>query len=223
MKIALIYTAKTDGLKSSLEKSVRKICGSDTEISEYQDLTALQETVKNGFITKSAGSRYGALCVKAAEEGADAILSTCCVMGDAVEPLKGFLLYLGVPLCSVDETFCKQALLENKKICVIATAAVAAFSVGHTIERQERILGLHREKRTVIAQGTAGLADDAFAEKLMESAGADADPAECIILSQPSMAFAGAYIGKHTGKKVYTAIDNPAAEIYELIKSKSEQ
>jgi len=182
MKTALIYTAKTEELKESLEKSIRDAFGQNTEIAGYQDLSVLQETVKNGFITKEAGSRYGALCIKAVTEGAEAILSTCCVMGDDVEPLKCFMQYLGVPFYSVDESFCRHALLESEKICLLATAGVAAFSVGHTIERYERILGQSREKRVVIAQGTAGLSSDDFARKLIENIGAGSDPSEGVIL-----------------------------------------
>ena len=44
----------------------------------------------------------------------------------------------------------------------------------------------------------------------------DADQAEGIVLAQPSMAFAGAYIREHTGERVYTAIDDPATGLYVL-------
>ena len=160
-------------------------------------------------------------CIKATEDGADAVLSTCCVMGDAVEPLKSFMNYLGTPLYSIDEAFCRHALLENEKICMIATASVAAFSVEHTIELQERILGLHRKKRTVIPQEVADLSGDDFAQKLIDSVGNNADPKECIVLAQPSMAFAGTYIREHTGKMVYTAIDDPASGLAEILKCKN--
>jgi len=81
MKIAMIYTAKSDALKESLENSLRNTLGEDTEILEYQDLSVLQETARAGHITPEAAARYAAIHLQAVQDGADAILSTCCVMG----------------------------------------------------------------------------------------------------------------------------------------------
>jgi len=208
MKIALIHTARSEELKESLENSIREAFGQDTEIAEYQDLSVLQETAAAGHITAGAAARYAGMHLKAEEEGADAILSTCCVMGDAVEPLKSFLEFEGIPFASLDESFCKNALLENEKICMLATAGVAAYSVGHTFERYQRKLGRFSAVETVLVRNTAGLTGEAFYEKIWETAKEHEDTTDAFVLSQPSMAFAGEYLRARTGKRVYSAVDD---------------
>jgi len=213
MKVGVIYTAKTDALEKRINQSLCEKLGTKTEIVNYQDLTVLTETAGAGHITRGAGARYAALCLKAAQEGADVVLSTCCVMGDAVQPLKPAMSFLGTPLVSIDEAFCRQAIKECDKVILLATAGVAAFSVGHTFEGEERLLNKFVNRKTIIAKNTSGLSGDAFAEKLLENIKNDLDDIDGIILSQPSMAFAGDYIRKKTGKKVYTAIDDIAGDL----------
>lgn len=209
MKIALIYTAKSDELKNSLERSLLKTFGEGMEAEEYQDVSVLTDSARAGPVTKEAAARYAELILHAARNGADGILSTCCVMGDAVEQFKAFLDFTGTPLVSIDESFCRKALLECKKICLLATAPVAAFSVRHTMERYERTLGTYPSLDTLMVKDPNGLSKDAFNGAY-----------DGIILAQPSMAFAAEQLRKESGLKVYSAVDDPFGVLKEKIAAK---
>jgi len=209
MKIAIIYTAKSDELTNSLHTSIKNKFGKDVEIAEYQDVTALTEAAKAGKVTAKAAALYGKLLLQAVEDGANGILSTCCVMGDVVESLHAFLKFAGVAVLSIDEPFCKAALLKHKKICLLATAAPAATSVAHTLDRYKNSLNANGTFKTVIVTGTAGLKGDVFSQKIWEAAEAQVKECDGFVLAQPSMAGAADYLRKKSGKAVYCATDDP--------------
>ena len=209
MKIAIIYTAKSEELTRSLHDSIKNKFGQAVEIMEYQDITPLTEAAKAGKVTPKVAALYGKLLLKATEDGADGILSTCCVMGDVVEALRPFLKFAGVAVLSIDEPFCQAALLKHKKICLLATAGPAAASVGHTLERYKNRLQADCRIKTILVPGTAGLQGEAFSQKIWVTAQEYLKECECFILAQPSMSGAAAYLRQKSGKEVYAATDDP--------------
>ena len=209
MKIAIIYTAKSDELTNSLHTSIKNKFGKDVEITEYQDMTALTEAAKAGKVTQKVAVLYGKLLLQAVEDGANGILSTCCVMGDVVESLHAFLKFAGVAVLSIDEPFCKAALLKHKKLCLLATAGPAATAVEHTLNRYKNTLQANGTVKTVIVSGTAGLKGAAFSQKVWEAAKAQVKECDCFVLAQPSMVGAADYLRQQSGKEVYTAVDDP--------------
>jgi len=124
--------------------------------------------------------------------------------------------FTGVPVVSIDENFAKNALLENDHIVLLATAGVAATSVSHTFERYQRVLRRYSQVETVIVSDTAGLSGDDFNAKIWETAKTYESTADAFVLAQPSMAFAADYLRSHTGKKVYSAVDNPFSILSEI-------
>ena len=220
MKIGIIYTAKSDELVASLKHSIHTVLGKDVEILEYTDIEPLKETAKNGYISTQSGVAYIDLCLKAAKDGVDGILSTCCVMGDLVDASKSLLKFLGAPVVSIDESFSKMALLENKDLCLVATAKVAAFSVVHTLERAERFLNLPRQIDTIVLENPENLQGDALSEKIIRDIKEKSSKATGVILAQPSMAFLGDYIRKNSKFKVYTAVDKPISDLKAVLQQK---
>lgn len=209
MNIALVYTAKSDELKNCLEQKATEAFGKSATIAEYQDVSVLTDSVKAGHITKEAAARYAGLIMQAVQNGADGILSTCCVMGDAVEPLKPFLDFTGTPLVSIDENFCRAALAQCSRICLLATAQAAAFSVRHTFERSEHLMNTFAAIDTQIVKDTAGLKGTDFYEKIWQTVSSTASSYDGLVLAQPSMAFAADYLRKDSGLKIFTAADEP--------------
>ena len=51
MKIAIIYTTKSEELTQSLHDSIKNKFGQEVEIAEYQDITSLTEAAKAGKVT----------------------------------------------------------------------------------------------------------------------------------------------------------------------------
>lgn len=218
MKIAVVYTAKSDALEKNINDAIKERFGKETEITVYQDLSVLQETVKAGHITKEAAGRYTGLCLQAVTDKADAVLSTCCVMGDAVEPLKPFMKYESVPVVSIDESFCRRALAENEHLILLATAPDAAESVGNTLKRYERTMGRFPKVDVVIAKNAAGTVGDEFAEKLYEAVSSYDLDNTGVIFSQPSMAFSTSVIKGKTNCRIYTAVDDPAVDLANVLR-----
>lgn len=83
-------------LDNSLKESIYNKIGNNVEIAEYQDITPLQETAKNGFISTESGIKYMHLCLQAAKEQADVILSICCVMGDYIRNKTNMKVYTAI-------------------------------------------------------------------------------------------------------------------------------
>ena len=125
MRVAIVYTAKSDELEKGLAKDAARLMGNDVEIVSYQDLSALKESAVDGYVSSAPAARYAGLILQAIADGADKVLSTCCFMGDIVRALQPFADYAGVPVASIDEGMCRHAALECEGVALLFTSPIA--------------------------------------------------------------------------------------------------
>lgn len=213
MKVAIVYTAKSDELEKDLSNDAARLIGNDVEIVSYQDLSALKESVAEGYVSAAPAARYAGLILQAIADGADKVLSTCCFMGDIVRALQPFADYAGVPVASIDEGMCRHAALECEGVALLFTSPIAGASVARTLDREGRLL--RRGVKVVPVQATevAGLAGDALAARFAECEDEALTDADGLVLAQPSMAGAAERLRELTGKRVYCATDEPFAAL----------
>lgn len=211
MKLAITYTAKTDELEEELAQDARQLLGDGLEIATYQDLPALKEANAAGYVSAAPAARYAGLILQAIADGADAVLSTCCFMGDLVRTLQPFADFSGVSLLSIDEGMCRNAVEQCARVVLLYTAPVAGNSVGHTVEHVEQLLRRHAEVTAIQATDVADLSRDALASRFADVVAEAMDEADGLILAQPSMAATAPAMREILGKSVFCATDTPFA------------
>lgn len=213
MKVAIIYTAKTDELERGLAEKAAELTGEDVEIRSYQDLSALKESAADGYVSSAPAARYAGLVMRAIADGADEVLSTCCFMGDVVRALQPFACYAGVPVASIDEGMCRRAASECGSVALLFTSPIAGASVARTLDAQGRIQRRGVKVRPVQATEVAALSGDALVARFAECAAEALADSDGLVLAQPSMAGAAERLRELTGKRVYCATDEPFATL----------
>lgn len=213
MKLAIIYTAKSDAMEAELFQQATALFGADAQIATYQDMMPLKQAAAAGYVTTQAAAGYTAMIVQAIAEGADAVLSTCCFMGDVVLALQPFAAYSGVPIVSIDQQMCSQVAAIGGKAVLLFTAPVAGKAVGHTLERAAQVQRMPLQVTALQATDTAGLAGDALAERFAEVASAAMASAGVLVLAQPSMAGAAPALRRKLGKNVVCPMDDGMAAV----------
>jgi Asp/Glu/hydantoin racemase len=153
------------------------------------DESLIQETVRDGFLSKLTMRRVAALVDSAVEAGADAVLVTCSSIGVAVERAAE---RHDVPVLRVDEAMAIKAVNQAKTIGVLATLRTTLEPTMDLIRRKALAAG--REVKLVEC-----LCEDAFPavmagdtethDRLLRTAlTEDLRGVDTIVLAQASMA-----------------------------------
>ncbi len=88
------------------------------EIFNIVDDSLLPEVIREGRVTKKIMKRVCGYIATAEEIGADAVLSVCTTMTDAVDVAKSLV---NIPLLKIDEPMVEKALALGEKIALVAT------------------------------------------------------------------------------------------------------
>lgn len=199
MKVGLVYTSTTPELIELVEKEVKNQLGENVELISYTDATILSETRDHGSVTRNAACRLIELFLKAAQEGAEAILNICSSVGEVADCVQDMAKYIGVPIVRIDEEMCRDAVRYGKRIAVLATLPTTLNPTKNTILRVAREMG--REVDLIDGLVDAfGLNQEEFKKLLLNKARELKDQVDVILLCQGSMAYVEELIEADCGK-----------------------
>lgn len=199
MKVGLVYTSTTPELIELVEKEVKKQVGEDTELLTYTDPSILAETRDHGSVTPNAASRLITMFLKAAQDGAEAVLNICSSVGEVADSAQDVARYIGMPIVRIDEEMCRDAVRRGRRIGVLATLPTTLNPTKNTILRVAREMGKEVELVDGLVEAF-GLDQEEFKELLVNQAMELRDKADVILLCQGSMAYCEELIEEKTGK-----------------------
>jgi len=218
MKIAVLYTTKSDALVKALEKNARNLFGKNVELLELQDESILKDIAAAKRVDNIASAKYMNLINRAIMAQADAILNTCLQMDDFIVSLRGFAEFTGVPILSLSTELIRRALSEQKKLTLLVMTKPAMDVVRRDVDRLIRSTGFVPHIQIAVADGVkSGLKGarlgNAFAELLKNCT----DEAGCVLLCQPSMASAAQKLSDSLGCIVHTPLEHPLDGLYRAL------
>lgn len=205
MKIGLVYTSTTPELIDLVEKEVKAQLGTQAELISYKDPSILAEVREYGYVTTNAAARLITMFLKAAQDGADAVLNLCSSVGEVADCVQDMAKYIGVPIVRVDEEMCKDAVRSGARIGVLATLPTTLEPTKNTIKRVARELGRQVTLVDGLIDGAFGLDQEQFKKLLLAKSGEILEQVDVILLCQGSMAYCEEIIEKEYHKKVVSS------------------
>jgi glutamate racemase len=187
----------------------RVTCLLDDSLSE--DLAAA------GVITPEITQRFLDLADYVVGNGAEAILFTCSAFGAAIDAVKAAAR---VPVLKPNEAGIAEALEAGPRIVLLATfePTLASMDEEIAVAARERGIDLDLVARFVPgAMAALQRGDGAGHDAAIAAAAAQAGACDALLLSQFSMARAGATIPRMAGRRVVTTPDSAVRRLRTLL------
>lgn len=205
LKIAVVYTGTTPQLIELVEKEINNVINCKYEILSYKDPSIIGEARENGYVTSNAASRLIRLFTDAVTDGADIILNACSSVGEVVDNFQPLANYLGVPVVRIDEKMCREAVIKNKRIGVIATLATTMEPTKQTLKRVGREVGTNPILVDGLIDGAFDLDEDEFKQVILEKVLSIKEQVDVVVFCQGSMAYCEEYIQQNAKVNVLSS------------------
>jgi aspartate/glutamate racemase len=153
------------------------------------DDSLLADVIAAGSVTDAVRSRLRAYVRQAIDAGAEAVMSCCSSIGEAVEEIAAGS---PVPVLRVDAPMAEEAVRRGTRIGVIATVRTTLEPTANLVRRTGQRLGRDVQVEAVLVEGaydalTAG--DGAEHDRLVQAALRDLIArSDVVVLAQASMA-----------------------------------
>jgi Asp/Glu/hydantoin racemase len=134
-RVAFLHTVTT---LAPVFKNLVAELAPDVEMYHIVDESLLQNTIRDGELSKVTIRRLGAYLALAEEAGADAVMVTCSSMGPAAEIGRSLV---DIPVLRVDEPMAMKALASGRRVGVAATVSTTLAPTAELIERKARDAG----------------------------------------------------------------------------------
>ena len=220
MKIGLVYTSTTPELIELVNREVKKQLGNEAELLHYEDASILAEIREHGYVTTAPAARLITMFMKAAQDGADAILNICSSVGEVADCAQDAARYIGVPIVRIDEEMCRDAVRRGKRIGVMATLPTTLEPTKNTVKRVAREMNKEITIVDSLVDGAFGLDQDQFRMLLLKNAEQIRDQIDILLLCQGSMAYCEEYLEKNIGLPVVSSPRYGAAALKDALLSK---
>ena len=174
----------------------------EVKLNHIADDSLIQEVIANNEVTPAVRRRLISYYNAAADSGADIVFNCCssvgkvAEMGDLIAPITVF---------RIDGPMAEKAVLEGKKIGVIATLPTTLEPTVALLRDKAAAAGVEIEVVEGLAKGAFG-ADKATHDGLIEQEAVKlADKVDVIVLAQGSMAAMEEKLRAMTGKMVLSS------------------
>ncbi|MGI5900143.1 MAG: aspartate/glutamate racemase family protein [Christensenellales bacterium] len=217
IRIAVVYTGMPVSLVDNIESQIKKALDERAvTFLSLSDPSIIADAVKNGSPSKEAAKRLFFLYQTAVMQGADIVYNACSSVGDIAEDAKPAFARMGVPFIRIDEYMARKAVLEHRRIGVLATLSSTLEPTKRLIEKVAREEGRDITITGALADGAFGLSSDELSAVLIEKARSVSGETDCILLAQGSMGSSKKAIENATGKPVYDSPSHGALAVAEI-------
>jgi Asp/Glu/hydantoin racemase len=134
-RVAFINTVSS---LAAVFKSLVSELAPQIDMFNIVDESLLQDTIRNGELSKTTIRRLVAYLALAQEAGADLAMVTCSSIGPAAEIGK---LLVNIPVLRVDEPMADKALESGQRIGVAATLRTTLTPTASLIQRKASAMG----------------------------------------------------------------------------------
>jgi hypothetical protein len=170
-----------------------------------------------GAVTPEITQRFLDLSDYVVGNGAEAILFTCSAFGAAIDAVKA---EARVPVLKPNEAAIAEALEAGPRIVLLATFEPTLASMGKEIAATARERGVDLDLAARYVPGAMAAlqsGDGAGHDAAIAAAAAGTGACDAVLLSQFSMARAGAAIPPMAGRQVVTTPDSAVRRLRELL------
>ncbi len=218
LKIAVVYTGMPASLVDSVETQIKSaLRGRAVTFLSLSDPSIIADAVKNGSPSSEAAKRLFFLYQTAVMQGADIVYNACSSVGDIADDAKPVFARMGVPIVRIDEYMARSAVLQHKRIGVLATLGSTLEPTKRLIERVAGEEECEVFIKDALANGAFGLSGGELSKALVEKAASVSGETDCILLAQGSMAGSKEAIERATGKPVYDSPSYGALAIAKIV------
>jgi len=205
-KIAILHTSFIFIQRERLMFDLLQEILPDVQVTNIVDDTMLKQVMDNGRITPDIIRRMCLYVLAADAMEVDAILSPCSSLGPAVDVAKHLV---SIPVVKIDEGMAEKAVMDGKKISVMATVATTLPPTVDLIREKAQTAGKEPEIRSALCDGAFQLLNkgEVAQHDAMVSAKAQetAQWADTIVLAQGSMARLAPRLSEETGRMVLSS------------------
>ncbi len=189
------------------------------KIYNLVDDSLLPEVIREGKVTKKIMKRVCGYITTAEEIGANAVLSVCTTMSDAVDIAKSLV---NIPLVKIDEPMVEKALTLGEKIGLIATFLPTLDPSGRFIMKKAEELKKKVILKKVLCPGAFDAIMHGEEEKHDSIVATEVkriqEEVDVIILAQGSMARLEPKLRKEISIPILTSPRMAVQRIKELLK-----
>ena len=213
MKIGLLHTNTSIVEKTAFEKAITEQMGANIEFCHVENAQLLTWINEAGGITKEVFLGLLDLYEELVKQGVDVVLSTCTAATPAAITLGKLAEHTKVPVISVDEGICEQALVCGSRLAIVGTSAVAIKILT------ERALSLQGDAKIVPVKLAfpKEASRDEKASLIVAALKQLAEPIDVVLLAQPTLNFAVETVAKATGYKTLGAIGATAVKVKQIL------
>jgi Asp/Glu/hydantoin racemase len=134
-RVAFIHTVTT--LPATF-KSLMSEMAPQIDMFNIVDESLLQDTIRNGELSKTTIRRLVTYLALAQEAGADIVVVTCSSLGSAADIGRSLV---DIPVLRVDEPMAEKALASGNRIGVAATLRTTLTPTASLIQRKAEAAG----------------------------------------------------------------------------------
>lgn len=184
--LALLHTTPVT-VQSMKELAAKELPG--VRVINLLDDSLLQDVIAAGGVTPEVEARIQAYVAQAKVAGADAVMSCCSSIGEAVERARAGA---ALPVLRIDEPMAITAAQTGARIGVIATVKTTLEPTAGLIRRKAAELGRNVQVEAVLVEGAYaaliagnGAEHDRLVTAALESL---LERSDVVVLAQASMA-----------------------------------
>ena len=220
MKVGIVYTSTTKELIEEVNRHISNELGSDIEILSYQDPSILSEVIEYGGVSSTAVAKLIKMYADAMMDEVDVILNACSSVSEVADAVQSIAQIGGVPVVRIDEEMCRLAVINGKRIAVMATLETTLKPTVGTLNFWARSCNKKIEVTEILIENAFGINQDDFKSKLLYSAEKYAMDSDVILLAQGSMSYCEKYLQERTGKIVLSSPSNGARALRYALEKK---
>ena len=217
MKIVVVYTSM-GGLIGTMKNLINESFPG-SEIVNIADDSLILEVIENDRVTKCVKRRMMNYFRSAVELKPDAIVSACSSVGEVAELADEIF---EVPIIRIDKAMIEKAIVNNKKIGVLASIETTISPTVSYIKRLSQVHGKNVDVVGVVASG-AYMANrngqkELHDDLIIKAAKEMNDGLDLILLAQGSMAHLEKKISEEVNLPVYSSPKLCISSIKTLLK-----
>ena len=217
--LALIHTSF---VFLNVEKSLMQMLSevlSKVKSFNIVDDALLADVIREGRVTPAITGRMCFYCMAAEAKGANAILSLCSSVGDAVDVARNLV---SIPILKIDDAMTEKAVSAAEKIGVLATVPSTLGPTIRLLQSKANLIRKQVETEPILCEGAFDVLMSGAKEKhdqmVLEKARSVAENFDVLLLAQASMARLADRMSEEVAKPVFSSPKSFVEKVTQLVK-----
>jgi len=204
--IALLHTSFVFlNVEKSLMQMLSEVLSKVRSFNIVDD-ALLADVISEGRVTPAITRRVCFYCMAAEARGANAILSLCSSVGDAVDVARNLVR---IPILKIDDAMTERAVSAAETIGVLATVPSTLDPTIRLLQSKANLIHRQVKAEPILCEGAFDILMSGAKEKhdqiVLEKARSVAGRFDVLLLAQASMARLGDKMSEEVAKPVFSS------------------